>query len=63
MSKCAVCGKELTRDETGITKKLVNRGTETFFCKSCLAARLKISVEDIDRLIESFKNAGCSLFR
>ena len=62
MEKCAVCQKTLTRDEIGITKKLINRGAESFLCKECLARRFKIEVSDIDRLIENFRRDGCSLF-
>ena len=59
---CAVCSKPVSRDEIGITKKLINRGAESYLCKRCLAARFKITVEEIDRLIENFRRAGCSLF-
>ncbi|MBQ3668512.1 MAG: DUF2197 domain-containing protein [Clostridia bacterium] len=62
MEKCAVCQKTLTRDEIGITKKLINRGAESFLCKECLARRFKIEVKDVDRLIENFRRDGCSLF-
>ncbi len=62
MSACAQCGKALTNDEIAITRKLVNRGTERFYCIKCLAERFKISEEDVRRLIENFKAAGCSLF-
>ena len=62
MSACAQCGKELVHDEIAITQKLVNRGTERFYCTRCLAEKFKISEEDVRRLIENFKAAGCSLF-
>lgn len=62
MTTCLVCGKELQTDEVAITKKMINRGAERFYCKKCLAAKFKITVEDVDRLISNFRSAGCSLF-
>ena len=59
---CAACEKKLERDEIGASKKLINRETETFYCTDCLAARFKIRAEDIKKLIENFKRAGCTLF-
>ena len=60
---CVNCGKALTNDDIAITKKLVNRGAEEFFCVPCLAERFKITVPDVEKLIENFKAAGCALFR
>ena len=62
MSKCVCCGGELENDEIAITKKLVNRGATEFYCKGCLAERFKITIEDVDSLIEKFREAGCGLF-
>ena len=62
VSRCAACGKELESDEIAITRKLVNRGCDSFYCVPCLAARFSISEEDVRALIERFKAAGCSLF-
>ena len=59
---CIRCGRALSHDEVAITKKLINRGTQEFFCVPCLAARFKISEKDVYGLIENFKAAGCSLF-
>lgn len=60
--ECVSCGRALTSDEIAITKKLVNRGTQVFFCVPCLAARFKITEQDVCELIKNFKAAGCSLF-
>ena len=35
--KCKKCGRELTNDEIGIHKKMINRGDTEFFCLTCLA--------------------------
>ena len=61
-SHCFQCGKPLERDEIGLYKKLVNRGAREFLCKSCLAARFKMTEADCDTLIAHFKEAGCSMF-
>lgn len=61
--RCVSCGKEVTKDEIGITKKLVNRGTEDFYCKECLAKHFRMEVRDVDILIEHFRAAGCTLFK
>ena len=62
MSACQRCGKELTFNEIGAHKKLVNRGAETFLCKACLAAKFRVSEALIDEKIRQFKAMGCTLF-
>ncbi len=62
MSSCIRCGKELTYNEIGAHKKFINRGSTQFFCKDCLARKLGVTVQDIDRKIEEFKQQGCTLF-
>lgn len=59
---CVQCGKALTYNEIGACKKFVNRGSTQFLCKACLAGKLGVTVEDIDRKIEQFKAQGCTLF-
>ena len=58
---CVLCGRKLTSDEIAITRKLINRAAEEFCCITCLAAKFSVSEEDIRRLIEIFRQAGCSL--
>ena len=60
---CVRCGKTLTNDEIAITKKLINRGAQEFFCVPCLAERFTITADVVEVLIKHFKAAGCSLFR
>lgn len=62
MNACRQCGGILTHNETGAYRKFVNRGATSFLCKKCLAKKLDITVEDIDRKIELFKSQGCTLF-
>ena len=59
---CALCGRRLTSDEIAATKKLVNRGAQSFLCVPCLAKRFNITTADVQKPIEHFKDAGCSLF-
>lgn len=59
---CAACQRALVSDEIAITRKMVNRGTEVFYCTDCLAAMFRITPDDVRTLIERFRKAGCSLF-
>lgn len=62
MSICYVCGKEhLSKDEIGITKKLLGKNEKKMYCLSCLAERLEVTEELVDK-IEEFKEEGCTLF-
>lgn len=60
--RCAACGVELTRDETGLSRKLINRGTTVFFCLNCMAEKYKLTVPQLREMIEHFRAAGCTLF-
>lgn len=62
MSGCMKCGKSLSFNEIGAYKKFINRGSKEFLCKACLAAKLDVTTEEIDRKIEQFKAQGCTLF-
>ena len=59
---CHVC--EETPDKTAIalTKKLIDEKTTQFYCMSCLAAYLDVTVEDLLEKAEDFKTQGCILF-
>lgn len=61
--KCYVCGKEpLTKNEIGLTKKLIEPKTKSFYCISCLAEALDVTEEELLAKVEDFKNEGCKLF-
>ena len=61
---CAGCGKgPLSRDEIGLTKKLVNRGSVSCFCLDCLAARFRTSRKELLDIAARFRESGCTLFR
>ena len=61
--KCYVCGKEpLSKDEIGLTKKLIDKKAKSFYCISCMAEELDVTAEELLAKIEDFKNEGCKLF-
>ena len=60
---CAACGRELTGDEQGLSRKLINRGTTTMYCLDCLGQRFRMSRGQLQELIDHFRAAGCTLFR
>lgn len=61
---CYVCGKQgLSKDEIGLTKKLISSYTDKFYCMTCLAEYLEVSEEELLAKIEEFKDAGCTLFK
>jgi len=62
LSRCAACGRESERDEIGLTKKLINRGTTTYYCIDCLAKKFEVTREDLEKKIVEFREMGCTLF-
>lgn len=62
--KCYVCGKSpLSKDEIGITKKLIDKKTVNFYCLMCLAEYFEVEEEELLVKIDEFKNEGCTLFK
>lgn len=60
---CYVCGKDsLSKNEIGLTKKLVDANSKKFYCLSCLAEYLEVTEEELLDKIEEFKDEGCTLF-
>ena len=59
---CMNCGKELSYEDKGLHRKLINRGSVRFLCKACLAEKFRMSIADCDELIRHFKEDGCTLF-
>lgn len=61
---CYVCGKDpLSKDEIGLTKKLIDKKTAVFYCIDCLAEYLEVTTEELLDKIEEFKEEGCTLFK
>ncbi len=61
--KCYVCGKEpLSKDEVGLSKKLIDKKTTQFYCLTCMAEYFEVEEEELLAKIEQFKEEGCTLF-
>ena len=60
--RCGDCGRELARDEMGLSRKLINRNAETCYCLQCLSIRFNAPVNTLLEMIEGFRQAGCTLF-
>ncbi len=61
---CAACGRApLTRDEIGLSKKLISRGTEICYCIDCLAGRFRVTRAQLTEMAEAFRSGGCTLFK
>ncbi|MDR2733022.1 MAG: hypothetical protein LBC99_00080 [Spirochaetota bacterium] len=60
---CCICEKEtLTKNEIGLTKKLLDKNAKRFYCIDCLAMYLEVDPEILLSKIEEFKEQGCTLF-
>lgn len=59
---CEKCGKQITKNEVGLNKKLISRKTLEFLCMDCLTKYLGTTKEVLEEKIEQFKNEGCDLF-
>jgi len=61
--RCCQCEKEnLTKNEIGLNKKLIDPKPKRTFCLDCLAEYLEIDTEFLLAKIEEFKAEGCTLF-
>lgn len=60
--RCKKCGRFLTWDEIALHKKLYNRTAASFFCISCSAEYLNVTIELLELKICQFKEMGCTLF-
>jgi hypothetical protein len=61
--KCCMCGKEnLSRNEIGLTKKLLDEKAKQFYCFDCLVQYLEIDMEFLLLKLEEFKRGGCKFF-
>lgn len=62
--KCYVCNKEpLSKDEIGLTRKIIDKKAEHFYCLRCLAEYLEVTEDELIAKINEFKEEGCSLFK
>lgn len=56
------CGRELSADEIGLHKKMINRGSTEFMCITCLAAFFHCEEKLLEQKIQQFREQGCMLF-
>lgn len=60
--RCYLCEAELDRTAIGLNKKLLGKEVRRFYCLSCLANYLDVSVEELLAKAKEFKDQGCTLF-
>jgi len=60
---CYLCNKEsLSKNDIGLTKKLLDINSKRFYCLDCLAEYLEVDTEFLVAKVEEFKEQGCELF-
>ena len=59
---CCDCGKNLSKDEVALSRKLIEPDTEEFYCLPCMAEDFGCTEEDLRIKIQEFKEQGCTLF-
>lgn len=59
---CCDCGKQLSKDEVALSRKLIDADTEDFYCIRCLAEYIGCTEQDLIEKIQEFKEQGCTLF-
>lgn len=60
---CQQCKKEkLSRDEIGLSKKILGRETEVYLCMQCMSRHFGVSEDALNRTISIYKADGCLLF-
>lgn len=59
---CIDCGRQLTKDEIALNKKLISIDLTEFSCLDCLSVSFGCDVEDLKIKIAEFKEQGCTLF-
>lgn len=59
---CIECGRQMTKDEIALNKKLISLDLTEFRCLDCLSVSFGCEVEDLKIKIAEFKEQGCTLF-
>jgi hypothetical protein len=60
--KCRLCETELDKTAVGLNKKLLDAKVTRFYCLSCLANYLDVTIDELFAKVEEFKEQGCTLF-
>ena len=61
--RCVRCGALLVKDDIAMTRKMINRGAETFYCLPCLADHFELTEDILREKIKEFRAMGCTLFQ
>ena len=61
--RCVRCGAPLVKDDVAMTRKMINRGADSFYCLSCLADHFELTEDILREKIREFKAMGCTLFQ
>jgi hypothetical protein len=61
-TRCHLCEAELDNIAVGLNKKLLGIKIRRFYCLSCLASYLDVTVEELFAKAEEFKEQGCKFF-
>ena len=59
---CEACGKPLTSDEIGATRKFLGPRRTKYLCLSCLSAELGADPGKLREKIEDYRRMGCVYF-
>ena len=63
VKNCRWCEKtNLSKDETGLNKKLFGDKVKEYYCLNCLAEYLEVDEQALLIKIEEYKEAGCKVF-
>lgn len=62
MSQCKNCKRELSSNEIGLSRKLINKETVDYYCLDCLALKFGCERKKLEEIIERCKCQGCLLF-
>lgn len=60
--KCRQCGEPIDALDVALTKKLINRGIEHFWCKKCLSMHFELSEAYLLEKAKEYQQQGCMLF-
>jgi hypothetical protein len=59
---CVDCSIPLIKDHIALSKKMLGRYIEKYYCIDCLAKLFECEKIDLEIKIQEFKEQGCSLF-
>ena len=60
---CSHCHNKISSDEVALTKKIISRMIDHYFCVNCLAAAYRTTPKALNDLIDYYHRTGeCTLF-